>query len=70
MTEDLKFTLLKKWDDARLQGDGTAKLTTKIRFMLGTYGPFEEEFDRDADASVMQQRIAARRFTTSQVLQA
>lgn len=58
---DLKVTNFKRWDDMRLQQDGTAKAITRIRYWLGSHGPFEGEFDRDVDVYVIEQHVTNKR---------
>lgn len=49
MAEELKVTGLKQWDDVQMRTDGTVREITRVRFFIGSHGPFERVFDRGVD---------------------
>lgn len=55
--EDLTLIGFRKWHDTLLQQGGGVRDVTKIRYFLGTHGPFEHTFDRDVKDDAIQQTI-------------
>lgn len=59
--DDYKVTGFKKWHDVRLQPDGSVQEITRIRFWIGSHGPFEKTFEREASDSDVGQAIERER---------
>lgn len=57
MDDELKLSGFRKWHDAELQQGGGVRNVTRIRYFLGTHGPFERTFDRDVKDEAIQQAI-------------
>ena len=69
MAEDeLKLIAFRKWDDAELQPGGAVRLVTKVRFFLGTHGPFDRTYDRGVTDAVVQQAIRDERSSLQALL--
>lgn len=61
--DEYKLVAFRKWHDTLLQPGGEVREVTRIRFFLGTHGPFEYTFDRavsdaDVQAAVDKERRA------------
>ena len=63
MPEDLTPKIVQVIDDMKLLPGGGAKETTRVRFLLGSHGPFEHVFDRGPSKYDIEQVMRARRET-------
>jgi len=61
--ENLALASFRKWDDVELKPGGAVRDVTKVRFWLGTHGPFERAFDRGVDAQTIASAIEDERNT-------
>lgn len=59
--DELKVSGFRKWHDVQLQQGGAVREITKVRFFLGTHGPFEHTFDRNVEDRVIDDAIRAER---------
>lgn len=66
--DELKLVAFRKWDETLLQTGGTTREVTKVRFFLGTHGPFDRTYDRDVRDDVIQQAIRDARSSLQAVL--
>jgi hypothetical protein len=44
--------IVKQYEDAKYNPDGSVTKLIKVVFMVGTHGPFTEPFDRDSFTAV------------------
>jgi topoisomerase IA-like protein len=65
MPQDLTPRVIESRDDERWEQDtGKLRRYTIVRYRLGDFGPFTEEFDRDKfSESELRQRMAAKADT-------
>jgi hypothetical protein len=61
MPDDLTPKVVQALDDTEMKAGGGARATTRIRFMLGSHGPFEHIFDRNPTKFDIEQVMRARR---------
>ena len=50
------YTVLHQEQDARWNPDATITRLIRVRFMVGKYGPFTEEFEQDKFSAVERDR--------------
>jgi hypothetical protein len=63
MPIDLKEQILSMTDSFQFRAGLPPIETTVLRYMLGTFGPFEKTFPRNVDAATMQREFDERRRT-------
>lgn len=61
MSEDLTPQIITLQDTQRLKPGNVAEHVTRLSFMLGRFGPFEEQWDHKPTRYEIDQAIAARR---------
>lgn len=67
MPDELAVKSVKQWDDVLMQGDGTVKEITRVRFFVGNHGPFERVFDRNPDANTVANAIRDQKAALQQL---
>ena len=70
MDLDVTLKALRKWHDVELQQGGVVREVTKIRYFLGTNGPFEHTFDRTATDSDIERVIGEQRASLQRLASA
>lgn len=61
MTTDLTPRVVTALDDTELLPGGGARATTRVRFMVGKFGPFEHIFDRNPRREEIEQVMRDKR---------
>jgi hypothetical protein len=69
MTEDLSVTHLRQFDDTELKPGAGVRQVKRVRYMLGTHGPFEITVDRTADIGEIETAIQAKRAELQRLAQ-
>lgn len=57
MPPDPPYKIITTAEDATFNGDGTVTHQIRVKFMVGTHGPFSERFDK---ATFSQQMVDAK----------
>ena len=68
--ETFELVGFRKWDDVEPKPGAAMREVTKVRFWLGSHGPFERTFDRGVDAqtianAIEEERTTLRRLSTA-----
>lgn len=65
--EDLSVTHLRQFDDTVLKPGAGVRDVTRVRYMLGTHGPFELTFDRGVAVETISDAIRNKRRELEQL---
>jgi len=69
MTDELKVTSLRQYDDVIMLVDGKVREITRLRFFIGDHGPFERVFDRGVSSTEIEQAIRDQRDALQRLAQ-